>query len=325
MRHSIRLLVLAHCLFVPIWVAAQSAPPAASSASPSPAPAQPAPKLDYPDSPSGLEHLAKDILKAQRENDAARADALLNSLVLPNAQDWYARVFGPGAANNVGAYYDRVAASLPPSLARSFLNSAQGNFSEISAKRFEHSCDDNAPDDTYGLLLRRREPVPLYDLRFSNGTKFVRLFPLVYVDGSFRFLLPPDFRPPAPPAPPEKDSPPPQQKPPSPDQKPSAPEEAPATRRIRMGGAVQAAKLINRVQPHYPETARLERVQGIVKIHAIIGKDGSVSHISDVRGICTLAESAVAAVRQWRYSPTLLLGRPVEVDTEIDVIFSLQQ
>ena len=312
-----RILVLAHCLFAPTCVAPQSTPPAASSASPSQAPA---PKLDYPDSPSGLERLAKDILKAQRENDAARADALLNSLVLPNAQDWYARVFGPGTANNAGAYYDRVAASLPPSLARSFLNSTQGNFSEISAKRFEHSCDDNAPDDTYGLLLRRREPVPLYDLRFSNGTKFVRLFPLVYVNGSFRFLLSPDFRPPTPPASPEKDSP-----SPPPDKKPSAPEEAPSTPRIRMGGAVQAAKLINRVQPHYPETARQERVQGIVKMHAIIGKDGSVSHISDVRGICTLAESAVSAVRQWRYQPTLINGSPVEVDTQIQVVFSLQQ
>jgi len=324
MRHSIRLLVLAHCLFAPICAGAQTAPPAASPASPSPAPAQPAPKLDYPDSPSGLEHLAKDILKAQRENDPVRADALLKSMVLPDAYDWYNRIFGDDAADNAGAYYDRVAASLPPSLARSFLNSAQGNFSEISAKRFEHSCDDNAPDDTYGLLLRRREPVPLYDLRFSNGAKFVRLFPLVYVDGSFRFLLSPDFRPPAPPAPPEKDSPPPQ-KPPSPDQKPSASEEAPSTLRIRVGAAVQAAKLINRVQPHYPETARLERVQGVVKIHAIIGKDGSVSHISDVHGICTLAESAVSAVRQWRYQPTLLNGSPVEVRTEIDVIFSLQQ
>jgi len=317
MRSSVRFLVLAHSLFVPIWIAAQTGSPAASPASPSPASAQAAPKLDYPDSPSGLEHLAKDILKAQRENDAARADALLNSLVLPNAQDWYARIFGTYAGNNAGAYYDRVAASLPPSLARSFLNSVQGEFSEISAKRFEHSCDDNASEEAYGLLLRRREPVPLYDLRFSNGTKFVRLFPLVYVDGSFRFLLSPDFRPPTPPASPEKDSP--------SSQKPSAPGETHSTPRIMVGAAVQAARLINRVQPHYPETARHERVQGIVKIHAIIDKDGSVSHISDVHGICTLAESAVSAVRQWRYQPMLLNGSPVEVDTQIQVVFSLQQ
>jgi len=83
--------------------------------------------------------------------------------------------------------------------------------------------------------------------------------------------------------------------------------------------------LIKKVQPAYPERARSEHLAGTVKIHAIIGKDGQVSRIHGVRGYCSLAESAVAAVSQWRYSPTLFNGQPVEVDTEIDVIYALSK
>jgi len=95
--------------------------------------------------------------------------------------------------------------------------------------------------------------------------------------------------------------------------------------RTRVGGAVQAAKLVNRVQPVYPPLARQTRISGTVKLHAIIGKDGSVTQLQVVSGHPLLVQSALDAVKQWRYQPTLLNGEPVEVDTEIDVIFSLAQ
>ena len=98
-----------------------------------------------------------------------------------------------------------------------------------------------------------------------------------------------------------------------------------AVTRTRVGGAVQAAKLVNRVQPVYPPLARQTRISGTVKLHAIIGKDGSVQQLQVVSGHPLLVQSALDAVRQWRYQPTLLNGEPVEVDTEIDVIFSLAQ
>jgi len=94
---------------------------------------------------------------------------------------------------------------------------------------------------------------------------------------------------------------------------------------VRVGGAVQAARLVNRVQPVYPPLARQTRISGTVKLHAIIGKDGSVQQLSVESGHPLLVQSALDAVRQWRYQPTLLNGDPVEVDTEIDVIFSLAQ
>jgi protein TonB len=96
-------------------------------------------------------------------------------------------------------------------------------------------------------------------------------------------------------------------------------------KRITVGGNVQAAHLVNRVQPVYPPLARQTRICGTVKLHAIIGKNGAVEQLQVVSGHPLLVQSALDAVRQWRYQPTLLNGEPVEVDTEIDVIFSLAQ
>jgi protein TonB len=99
----------------------------------------------------------------------------------------------------------------------------------------------------------------------------------------------------------------------------------PTVTRTRVGGAVQNAKLVNKVQPLYPPLARQTRISGTVKLHAIIGKDGSVQQLQVVSGHPLLVQSALDAVKQWRYQPTLLNGDPVEVDTEIDVIFTLAQ
>ena len=99
----------------------------------------------------------------------------------------------------------------------------------------------------------------------------------------------------------------------------------PTVTRTRVGGAVQAAKLVNRVQPIYPPLARQTRISGTVRLHAIIAKNGSVEQLTVESGHPLLVQSALDAVRQWRYQPTLLNGDPVEVDTEIDVIFSLAQ
>jgi periplasmic protein TonB len=104
---------------------------------------------------------------------------------------------------------------------------------------------------------------------------------------------------------------------------PPPPPKAPS--RVRVGGAVQAAKLVNRVQPMYPPLARQTRISGTVKLHAIIGKDGTVQSLQVESGHPLLVQAALDAVRQWRYQPTLLNGEPVDVDTEIDVIFSLAQ
>ena len=86
---------------------------------------------------------------------------------------------------------------------------------------------------------------------------------------------------------------------------------------------MQAAKLIHQEAPKYRQEAKDAHIQGTVIIHAVISKDGSIRDAEVVQGVCVLAEPALAAVKNWRYAPTLFQGNPVEVDTTISVIFKL--
>jgi protein TonB len=102
---------------------------------------------------------------------------------------------------------------------------------------------------------------------------------------------------------------------------PPPPKEAPS--RVRIGGNVQQAKLISQPRPVYPPLARSARIQGTVRLQAIIAKDGTIIQLEVLSGHPLLIQAAQDAVRQWRYQPTLLNGEPVEVVTTVDVIFSL--
>src|SRR5580693_2594041 len=93
--------------------------------------------------------------------------------------------------------------------------------------------------------------------------------------------------------------------------------------RIRVGGNVAAAKLVRQVTPLYPPIAKTAHISGTVILHAVIAKDGSIQELTYISGPPLLMKNAMDAVRQWRYSPTLLNGEPVEVDTTISVVFTL--
>jgi len=92
---------------------------------------------------------------------------------------------------------------------------------------------------------------------------------------------------------------------------------------VRVGGQVEGAKLIFQVKPAYPEMARMARVQGAVRLEAVISKEGTVASLKVVSGPPLLVKAAFDAVARWRYQPTLLNGEPVEVATEIEVTFTL--
>jgi len=109
---------------------------------------------------------------------------------------------------------------------------------------------------------------------------------------------------------------------------PPPPKEAPkpvTPKQIRVGGNVQAAKLVRQPKPTYPPLAKQARIQGTVRFNAVIGKDGAIANLQLMSGHPLLVPSATEAVRQWVYQPTLLNGEPVEVVTVIDVNFTLSQ
>lgn len=112
--------------------------------------------------------------------------------------------------------------------------------------------------------------------------------------------------------------------PPQAQPKPEAAKAAPPTpTSIPVHSAIQASKLVHQVKPPYPPIAMQTRTQGVVKLHAIIARDGSIQQLQVMSGPPLLIQAAVDAVKQWRYSPTLLNGQPVEVVTQIDVNFLL--
>jgi TonB family protein len=97
-------------------------------------------------------------------------------------------------------------------------------------------------------------------------------------------------------------------------------------KRVKLGGDVEASKIITKVQPLYPEAAKAAGVQGTVNLHAVIGMNGVPLSLQVINTDVNpdLARASIEAVSKWRYSTTLLNGRPIEVDTNITVNFTLK-
>jgi protein TonB len=92
---------------------------------------------------------------------------------------------------------------------------------------------------------------------------------------------------------------------------------------VKVKGDVIKGKLIHQVVPKYPKDAKKAGVSGTVVVKAIVRKDGSMRDVEYVSGPEQLADAAVKAVQKWRYTPTLVNGEPVEVDTTIAVTFRI--
>ncbi len=93
--------------------------------------------------------------------------------------------------------------------------------------------------------------------------------------------------------------------------------------RITVKGDVMKKKLVHRVMPNYPLEARHESIAGIVKLHVLIGVDGSVKEAEFISGPDVLVKPTLDAVRKWKYKPTTENGQPVEVDTTVETVFSI--
>jgi TonB family protein len=303
MNQSRNILVAAFVLLVASSSFAQSSP---QTAPPAPTIAIPA----YPDTQRGLEKLLGDMMKLAKANDNQTLAAYTKSLALPDPDGWFKSVFGDGRGPEYAAASAPSRLGIGTSIPATMASLLKEKKTLIVAHRFEGSCDNFATAKEYPLLLQRESPVPLYDARFQDSATEMIWQYFAYVDGGFRYV---GNLAAYPPALPKK-----QVAPAGTQSAADAPE-----KRIRVGGNVAAAKLIHQEVPEYRQEAKNAHIQGTVIIHAIIAKDGSIREAYVVDGVCVLAEPALAAVKKWRYSPTLLMGEPVEVDTTISVKFTL--
>jgi TonB family protein len=92
---------------------------------------------------------------------------------------------------------------------------------------------------------------------------------------------------------------------------------------IPVSQGVTGGRLTHKVEPIYPSEARLQRVEGAVMLDVLVGEDGNVHAVQVTSGQPLLAKAAASAVRQWRYQPFELNGRPVAIHNQITIQFKL--
>ncbi len=92
---------------------------------------------------------------------------------------------------------------------------------------------------------------------------------------------------------------------------------------VRVSQGVMAGLLVSKVAPDYPADAKQARIQGTVVMRVVVDKGGNIANIQLISGHPILAPAAIDAVKQWKYRPYLLNGMPVEVETQVQVNFTL--
>jgi protein TonB len=99
--------------------------------------------------------------------------------------------------------------------------------------------------------------------------------------------------------------------------------QAAAPKKVSISAGVMVGMLLQKTQPIYPPIAKAARVSGTVVLQATISKTGQIEGLHVISGPAMLQQAAMDAVRTWRYRPYLLNNEPVEVETTVNVIFTL--
>jgi len=283
-------LVVSFCL-AGLIPAAPRATPAAPLQSAAPAPGQ------YENSAEGLHKFLVDLQAAVKAQDEMAFERLAADLKLPEAALWFARVFGPVEGLNLLVHYAKTLPTLREDLWTGLKTELKNGRSDFRIYPILSS-----PEKEYGGVLAAMRKAMVEPVGFCNVSTVspgkndtVALGYFFFVDGRFRFISHGVFI-----------------------------WLSNFTPRIRVGGEAQSKKIIHQPRPRYPQAAKDRRIQGTVRMQAVISTDGRVAELTVLSGDTILAVAATEAARQWWYQPTLLNGRPVEVVTTIDVIFTLR-
>src|SRR5580698_4170175 len=103
----------------------------------------------------------------------------------------------------------------------------------------------------------------------------------------------------------------------------SVPVPADGSKAAQNGRNLQVGQLLNLVEPVYPAEAVQQKIEGTVKLHAVIGTDGAIESLAQVSGPQVLVNASMAAVRNWKYSPTRMNGQSIETQEDISFVFRL--
>ena len=236
-------------------------------------------------SPESLCLLLADLLLAAKSEDPGKLRAVIEEMEIPHYETWFARTFGQEDGRAVANQY--------------------GKYLKMNELHFEMLCTELAKQggeisvqkvNTAKKYRTLAEPLDEYtsdwkktDDSIGPGIQLIGEF--YYVDGKFRFN--------------------------------GSIHSVHIISTTDADGPVKPGRLISSVQPVYPDTARRLRIQGIVAVNVIVHNDGTVTVQNVGTGHPLLAPAAVEAVRQWRYEPTTVNGKPVEIETKIYVTFAV--
>ena len=98
----------------------------------------------------------------------------------------------------------------------------------------------------------------------------------------------------------------------------------PPVLRIKCGADCSKTRLVSSPLPVYPQKAKARKLQGLVRLQAVVGQRGNVRELGTLSGNPILAQAAIDAIQHWKYRPTLLNNDPVEVVIVIDIVFYLE-
>ncbi len=258
------------------------------------APAPSALATAYPDSQDGLKKFVEDIFGAEKSADTGNISSYLSSLTIPDHGAWFMKVFGPVEGPRINAKYEVLLPKQPGIISQRFKYAVSGGWTDITIREWRKPAEGKLT--LSGAVMDAMiEPTSIYIVEAAKPEEKYPAYigDFIYVDGGFRYVDTEIFQ---------------------------ALSTAPPSR-IREGGNLTAATITRQVRPVYPKEARAAHTEGDVVLHVIINRSGKISEVTAISGDPVLTKAAIDAVWQWEYTPTLLNGTPVEVDTTVTVTF----
>jgi TonB family protein len=247
----------------------------------------------YPNTADGLHSLLTDLLALAKGDDEGKVWSRIAEMEIPDYENWFTRTYGQEKGQARAAAYGKSLKLSEQQFEMLWVELAKQE-GEITINKLDaanRSLDLAKKDDVLANPTDEfKADWKKTDTSAGPARQAIGFF--CFVDGKFRLM--------------------------------SFPHEVQILSTTKSGPLV-SGKLINKVQPVYPESARNLRLRGMVSVNVVIHKDGTVTVQNVGAGHPLLSPAAVAAVQQWKYDPTTISGEPVEVQAKVYVTFEFSQ
>jgi TonB family protein len=240
--------------------------------------------IAYPNNSEGLRQLLNDVLAVAKKDEVEQLQSKIRDMEIPDYESWYTKNFGREKGESWAEGYGKSLTKHEEDFEGLMLKLAQMEGEFVVQKVDIEKRLDLFNGPLDSYTVHWSEPIA------NKGKELVNIADFFFVQGKFRWDSAVQYFPFQPPS----------------------------------KHSLVPAKVVKKVQPEYPAEARQNNIQGTVRIQVIIQKDGSVTVQNVVEGDPILSPAAIEAVKQWRYNPTLFDGKPVDVQTTIEVDFTLR-